>query len=244
VALAATTAAGARIALVGAAPVFPMPNLSEPSGGALVGYVLEGTLIGIIAVLISKAVYWIEDAFEHLPIHWMTWPILGGLVVGAVGFFSPYTLGVGYNNIEKILSGTFVGNALIFFCLMKFISWSIALGSGTSGGTLAPIFTIGGGLGAAIGSAFAFILPGAGIDVRAAALVGMAGAFAGASRALFASVVFAFETTRQPNGLLPLLGGCTAAYLVSAILMRNTIMTERLARRGHHVPVEYSAHAP
>jgi CBS domain-containing protein len=116
----------------------------------------------------------------------------------------------------------------------------ISLGSGTSGGTLAPLFTIGAGLGAAAGSALAALAPGLGVDPRVAALVGMAAMFAGASRALLTSVVFAFETTRQPLGLLPLLGGCAAAYLVSCFLMRHSIMTEKIARRGARIPSEYA----
>jgi len=125
--------------------------------------------------------------------------------------------------------------------VLKFISWAISLGSGTSGGTLAPLFTIGGGLGGVLGVAALHLFPGLGIDPRVAALVGMAAMFAGASRALLASVVFAFETTRQPLSLLPLLGGCTAAYLISALMMRYTIMTEKIARRGAIVPAEYTA---
>lgn len=241
VALAAATATGVRYSLVGAAPVFPMPNLGQPSGAALAFYVLLGAVIGLFAVGITRLVYGVEDAFEHLPIHWMWWPALGGLVVGIVGWFAPHTLGVGYDNIEHIVDGKIVGKAVLFLCIMKLISWSIALGSGTSGGTLAPLFTIGGGLGAAIGGGMATLWPGAGIDLRIAALVGMAAIFAGASRALLTSVVFAFETTLQPMGLLPLLGGCAAAYLVSSLLMQNTIMTEKIARRGIRVPAEYAA---
>jgi CBS domain-containing protein len=124
---------------------------------------------------------------------------------------------------------------------LKFASWCLSLGTGTSGGTLAPLFTIGGGLGSAVGAVVIWALPSAGVDVRVAALVGMAALFAGASRALLASVVFAFETTRQPMGLLPLLGGCTAAYLVSAMLMRHSIMTEKIARRGARVVSDYVA---
>jgi CIC family chloride channel protein len=220
-----------------------MPDLAQPSFGALGVYVLEGALIGVIAVAITKVVYWIEDGFDHLPIHWMWWPALGAVVVGIVGVFSPHTLGVGYDNIEHILSGNITGQALLFFCLMKFVSWSIALGSGTSGGTLAPLFTIGGGLGAVLGAIAAAALPQAGVDPRIAALVGMAATFAGASRALLASVVFAFEATRQPMGLVPLLGGCTASFMVSALIMKQTIMTEKIARRGRNVPVEYLADA-
>ena len=171
----------------------------------------------------------------------MWWPAIGGIAVGVIGYFAPHTLGVGYENIEQIVSGQLVGRALIFLCVMKFISWTIALGSGTSGGTLAPIFTIGGALGAAISSGVSSLLPALRLDARIAGLVGMAALFAGASRALLTSVVFAFETTQQPVGLMPLLGGCTAAYLVSSLLMENTIMTEKIARRGVRVPSEYSA---
>jgi H+/Cl- antiporter ClcA len=241
VALAATIAASCRVAVFGTAPAFAMPELAPPSSLAMMTYLAEGAILGAVSVFITQSVYWIEDLFEHLPLHWMWWPALGGVVVGVVGVLSPQTLGVGYDNIERILSGSFVGYALIFFCAMKFVSWSIALGSGTSGGTLAPLFTIGGGMGALIGSEVATILPHSQVSVPTAALVGMAATFAGASRALLASVVFAFETTRQPYGLVPLLGGCSAAYLVSALMMRNTIMTEKLARRGHHVPTEYVA---
>src|SRR5439155_363947 len=170
---------------------------------------------------------------ERLPLHWMWWPAIGGIAVGAVGLVAPKTLGVGYDNIENILGGAVVGRALIALIGFKFISWSIALGSGTSGGTLAPLFTIGGGLGAALASWF-------GLSPAIGGLVGMAAMFAGASRALLASVVFAFETTRQPLGLLPLLGGCTAAYLASCLLMRNSIMTEKIVRRGVRVIGEYA----
>lgn len=239
VAIAATTAAGFRIAFMGSEPVFLMPELHPAGGLALSAYLIEGALLGVFSVFITKSVYWIEDAFERLPIHWMWWPALGGVVVGLIGFISPHTFGVGYDNIEHILSGSFVGTSLILFCVLKFISWSIALGSGTSGGTLAPIFTIGGGVGAAIGAFISTILPQAQVDIRAAALVGMAATFAGASRALLTSIVFAFETTRQSHGVMPLLGACSISYLVSALLMRNTIMTEKLVRRGHYVPTEY-----
>ena len=226
---------------VGPAPVFAMPQLEHPSGAALAFYIMLGGFIGWVATFVTRAVYAVEDRFEKLPIHWMWWPALGGLVVGGVGYFALHTMGVGYDNIEHILQGSLTGQALLLLFALKFVSWSISLGSGTSGGTLAPLFTIGGGLGATLGALLAPVLPGVGIDARIAGLVGMAAIFASASRALLASVVFAFETTLQPLGLLPLLGGCTAAYLVSCFLMRNTIMTEKIARRGIRVPSEYAA---
>lgn len=241
VALAAATATGVRYALLGAGPAFVMPAIAEPGGQALAFYCVLGAGVGLISVGVTRILYWIEDMFEHLPLHWMWWPALGGLAVGLVGLISPRTLGVGYDNIEGILGGQIVGTLLISLCLFKFLSWSIALGSGTSGGTLAPLFTIGAGVGAVAGRVAVELMPSAGIDPRVAALVGMAAIFAGASRAMLASVIFAFETTRQTNGLLPLLGGCTMAYLLSCVFMKHTIMTEKIARRGKRVPAEYVA---
>ena len=241
VALAAATATAVRIGFVGITPAFAMPNLVQPGEAALATYVLLGALVGVAAVAVTKIVYAVEDAFDHLPIHWMWWPAIGAVAVGVCGYFAPHTLGVGYDNIDSILSGDIAGQALLFLGVLKFVSWSISLGSGTSGGTLAPLFTIGGALGALLGEMVARTFPHLGIDPRIAALVGMASMFAGASRALLASVVFAFETTRQPMSLLPLLGGCTAAFLLSCLMMRNTIMTEKIARRGVRVPGEYAA---
>ena len=241
VALAAATATAVRISISGSAPAFAMPILETPGGVALVFYVLIGALLGVASVGVTRLVYYIEDSFEHLPIHWMWWPAAGSLVVGLVGFFAPHTLGVGYDNIDHILGGGIFGRALLFLCVMKFISWSVSLGSGTSGGTLAPLFTIGGAIGALLAALFGMLLPNAGIDPRLGALVGMSAMFAGASRALLASVVFAFETTRQPLGLLPLLGGSSAGFLVSSLLMRTSIMTEKIVRRGVRVVGDYSA---
>src|SRR5205085_7418044 len=241
VSLAAVTATAVRMAYAGTAPIFAMPMLARPTEEALAMYALIGALVGWLSVYVTRAVYWIEDLFEHLPIHWMWWPALGGLAVGAVGIVAPHTLGVGYDNIEGLVGGHIVGRAVLILCVFKFLSWSISLGSGTSGGTLAPLFTIGGGCGVIAGEVAARAFPSIGVDARICALVGMAAMSAGASRALLASVVFAFETTLQPLGLLPLLAGCTAGYLVSSLLMRNTIMTEKLARRGVRVPSEYHA---
>jgi CIC family chloride channel protein len=241
VALACATAAAMRIAFHGPGAVFPMEAIATPSGLALSAYTAIGVVVGALGVAVTKGLYRIEDAFERLPIHWMWWPALGGIAVGIMGYVSPRTLGVGYDNISHLLDGSLAGQALLLLVVCKLISWSIALGSGTAGGTLAPLFTIGGGAGVLVGTAVAALLPALGIDPRVAGLVGMAAAFTGASRALLASVVFAFEATRQPMGLLPLLAGCTGAYLISLGTMRYTIMTERLARRGTPVITEYSA---
>jgi len=195
----------------------------------------------VISVGITKLTYAIEDGFEKLPIHWMWWPAIGGVVVGVVGYFMPATLGVGYTNIATLLAGQIGFAGMLALCLMKLLSWSVALGSGTSGGTLAPLFTIGSAMGGVFGLLCVKALPWLQVDPRVAALVCMAAIFAGASRAFLTSVVFAFETTQQPHGLLPLLGACAAAYLVSGLMMRNTIMTEKIVRRGVRVPAEYTA---
>src|SRR5205823_3319098 len=207
VALASATATAIRFLAVGTTPVFAMQFVGQQSSEALATYACVGAVIGWLSIYVTRAVYWIEDLFEHLPIHWMWWPAIGGFAVGVIGYFSPRTLGVGYDNIEGMVSGKLFGQTVALLCLMKFISWSISLGSGTSGGTLAPLFTIGGGVGVVLGELLAVQFPHFGIDPRICALVGMAAMFAGASRALLASVVFAFETTLQPLGLLPLLAG-------------------------------------
>lgn len=241
VTLASTTATAVRIFFVGSAPIFALKNVAEPGSVALVIYLLMGLIIGVCSVFVTKSVYLVEDTFDKLPIHWMWWPAIGAVAVGVVGYFSPHTMGVGYDNIDQILNGSIVGEALIVLFILKFVSWAISLGSGTSGGTLAPLFTIGGGLGATLGSIILSLFPNSGVDIRIAALVGMAAMFAGSARALLTSMIFAFETTMQPFGLLPLLAGCSSAFLVSSLMMRNTIMTEKIARRGVNVPNEYTA---
>ena len=235
--LAVLVAMAVRPWLFGTGQVFNAPVFLPVTREMLVGYAAEGIAIGAFSILITKAIYLTEDLFEKLPVHWMWWPAFGGLAVGMIGFIAPDTMGVGYDNINRILSGHYVGAALGMFCLLKFLSWAIALGSGTSGGMLAPLLTIGGALGVLVGQALAmFGLP---VDLTMAGLVGMAACFAGASRALFASILFALEITGQANALLPLITGCVMAFLVSAFGMRTTIMTEKLSRRGTHVPAEY-----
>jgi CIC family chloride channel protein len=239
VALACITGAAGHHLLFESGPVFPSPALEAPSNMALITYSIIGIAIGLLAAGVTKLVYLIEDGFEKLPIHWAWWPAIGGLAVGLVGYFAPYTLGVGYENITHVLSGQMTLQLIVSLAVMKFISWAIALGSGTSGGTLAPLLTIGGATGAALGIGAMAIFPQAGISVSMAALIGMSAMFAGASRALLTSIIFAIETTGQENALLPLLAGCIAAYIVSYFLMEHTIMTEKIARRGVKTPDIY-----
>jgi len=239
VALGCVTGAGMHILLFGSQPVFKMGTVAAPTESALVIYVLFGLIIGVIASLVSRSVYAVEDLFEKLPIHWMWWPAIGGLAVGVIGYFAPHTMGVGYDNIRYLLSGSWSLSLLLSLCLLKYLSWVIALGSGTSGGTLAPLFTIGGAVGALLGMAAMHFFPSLEINLAMAALVGMAAMFAGASRALLTSIVFALETTGQSNGLLPVLGACVAAYFISFFLMKGSIMTEKIIRRGVRAPDSY-----
>lgn len=240
VALSCLTGAACHIALFSSGPMFHMPAVAAPTYTALANYSIMGGIIGVFSALITRVVYLIEDGFEKLPIHWMWWPALGSIVVGVVGYIAPATLGVGYENISTALSGETTIQVLLVLCFLKLVSWAVSLGSGTSGGTLAPMLTIGGAAGALMGMGWLAVFPGSGINIPTAALVGMAAMFAGASRALLTSIVFALETTMQANTLTPLLGGCTAAYFVSFFLMENTIMTEKIARRGIHTPHSYA----
>ncbi|UKE63868.1 chloride channel protein [Xanthomonas translucens pv. poae] len=241
VALAAALGAGAHLALDGAGPMFATPMLAPADVRALAAYLVLGLVSGIAGVGITKLAYAIEDGFETLPIHWMWWPAIGGLAVGVIGWWMPRTLGVGYDNIAGAIAGQIGVTTLLALCVAKLLSWSIALGSGTSGGTLAPLFTIGSALGGVLGAVVSHWAPWLHVDPHMAALVCMAAVFAGASRAFLTSVMFAFETTQQPHALLPLLGACAAAYLVSGLTMRHTIMTEKIARRGVRVPSDYAA---
>ncbi|MDF3079299.1 MAG: chloride channel protein [Sphingobacteriaceae bacterium] len=239
VALACITGAAGHHLLFEAGPVFPMPDVVTPSNLALGIYSGIGLLIGLISLGLTKAVYFIEDAFEKLPIHWMWWPALGGLAVGLIGYYAPHTLGVGYENITALLSGKATMALVISLCLLKFLSWAIALGSGTSGGTLAPLLTIGGATGVLFGAVILHFFPESGLSIPMSALIGMSAMFAGASRAYLTSITFALEATQQSHALLPLLGACTGSYLVSFFLMENTIMTEKIARRGIFTPDSY-----
>ncbi|MGZ3952198.1 MAG: chloride channel protein [Flavisolibacter sp.] len=239
VALACITGSAGHHLLFESGPVFPMPSVEVPGNEALFVYSVIGIVIGLLSALITKIVYWIEDGFEKLPVHWMWWPAIGGLAVGIVGYFAPRTLGVGYYNITDLLSGKMLFHVVVSLCVLKFISWAIALGSGTSGGTLAPLLTIGGATGILLGTVAMSWFPNAGVVLPLAAMIGMSAMFAGASRALLTSIIFAIEATGQANGLLPLLAACVGSYLVSFFLMKNTIMTEKIARRGVRTPHSY-----
>ncbi|MBX3022550.1 MAG: chloride channel protein [Bdellovibrionales bacterium] len=239
VALSAAVAATVRSGFWTTEPFFDMPGIAAMTLQQLPIYLLSGVFFGLVSVGITKSVYYVEDLFEELPVHWMWWPMLGGVGVGIFGLVEPLTLGVGYTNISAGLSAQLSLTAALALCFWKFCSWNLALSSGTSGGTLAPLLTFGSLLGMSLGLVLQWLMPSLNVDVHVLALIGMAATFAGCSRALFASVIFALEATRQPLGLAPLLGACAISYLISHWLMKNSIMTEKIVRRGVRVPAEY-----
>lgn len=240
VSLACITGAAGHYLFFGQEPVFGTGQVIDTASNlALAGYSIIGIVIGLISVFVTKIVYFIEDSFEKISIHWMWWPAIGGLAVGIIGYFAPHTLGVGYENITNVLTGNLPMQVVVSLCIFKFLSWAIALGSGTSGGTLAPLLTIGGAVGALFGQLAIDLFPSAGITVPLAALVGMSAMFAGASRAFITSIIFALETTGQTKALLPLLATCSASYIISFFLMENTIMTEKISRKGVKAPTSY-----
>jgi len=240
VALACITGAAGHHLFFGQGPVFPMTDLvAMPSNTALLWYSIMGVILGFISILATKSVFWIEDLFAKIPINWFWYPAIGGLMAGVIGYFAPRTLGVGYFNITDILTGSLPVTLLLSLSILKFLSWTIALGSGTSGGTLAPLLTIGGATGLLFGMGISHYFPHSGVNLPLAALIGMSALFAGASRALLTSIIFAIESTGQSNALLPLLAACSAAYFVSFFFMKYTIMTEKIARKGVKIPESY-----
>jgi H+/Cl- antiporter ClcA/CBS domain-containing protein len=234
VAIAAVTASAIRVPLLGAGPIFPVHPHAMLSSEGLVFAFLVGILAGLGSGLLTTLVYAFEDLFTKLPIHWMWWPAIGGLFVGIGGIVEPRVLGVGYDTIHELLRGEIVGPALLGILIAKSLVWSFALGSGTSGGVLAPLLMMGGALGAA--SARWIPLGDSGMW----ALIGMAAMMGGTMRSPLTAMIFALELTQDLNLLPGLLVGCVAAHGVTVLLMRRSILTEKVARRGYHIMREYS----
>lgn len=239
VAISVSTAHALRFIIGHNEVIFAM-DLPEISIGLnMIYYFFCGIVSGITSCFISKSIFIIEDLFEKLPIHWMWWPMLGGVIVGIMGLIDERTLGVGYSNITNSLNNEITLMAAASLFVLKFISWAFSLGSGTSGGTLAPILTLGSSLGLILGQLGMMFFPELGISPNVCALVCMASMFAGATRAVLTSIVFSLEATNTPLGIAPLISGCAASYLMSLLFLKETIMTEKIARRGGHVPTEY-----
>ncbi|HTA51428.1 MAG TPA: chloride channel protein [Candidatus Acidoferrum sp.] len=239
--IACTLATSVRGVLFGQHSMFSMgnPDFDVPRG--LPFYLLLGVICGIAAIGFTKLLYWVEDHFDRLPIDDLWHPAIGALGLGIIGFFVPRVLGVGYDTISDILNNNLTLELLVLICVFKALALVISLGSGTSGGLLAPMFMSSAALGGVFAMAVNAIVPGAHLSPGAFALVAMAAVFGAASRATFAFIVFAFEITRDYNAILPLMLGCVIADLIALRYLKTSIMTEKLARRGLHVPGEYEA---
>ncbi|MBU6503778.1 MAG: chloride channel protein [Burkholderiales bacterium] len=233
VTLACTVAGFLRPVWTQGGPLFAMAT-PEPSAAAIASCIAAGLASGALSSAMTNSLYFIEDSFNRLRLHWMWWPALGGLVIGLGGYLEPRALGVGYDVIGDVLANHLALTAVAALLVVKTIIWLVALGSGTSGGVLAPLMMIGAGLGCVMGP----WLPGG--DVRMWALVCMAATLAGTMRAPLMAVVFAFGLTHDANAFLPTLLGCAVAYGFTVIFMPRSILTEKIARRGHHIYREYS----
>ncbi|RUW48301.1 chloride channel protein [Mesorhizobium sp. M8A.F.Ca.ET.021.01.1.1] len=233
VAVAAIVAEVGRTMLHMPGPIFPFQGSMAVSFLGLGGWVLIGICAGLLSGLLTQMVYACEDGFQKLPIHWMWWPMLGGLVVGMGGLIDPRALGVGYDNIADMLDGRTIATAALLLLVVKAVIWSVALGSGTSGGVLAPLLIMGGAMGAVL----AGVLPAA--DPGFWALLAMAATMGGTMRAPLTATFFAVELTGNTHVLVPLIAACAAAHAVTVLLMKRSILTEKIARRGHHLVREY-----
>jgi CIC family chloride channel protein len=234
VALAAALAAIVRPWLLGHGPLFPVPPHPALPASLYPFAILVGLATGLLSVALTVAVYAAEDAFRKLPIHWMWWPAIGGLVVGVGGLFEPRALGVGYDVIDDLLTGKYVPAALLGLVLVKAAIWSIALGSGSSGGVLAPLLMMGGSLGALV----AHWSPGG--DRTLWPLVAMSAALGGTMRSPLTAVAFALELTHDINTVPALLVAAIVADGLTVLMLKRSILTEKVARRGYHLSREYS----
>jgi chloride channel protein, CIC family len=237
--VASTLATSVHFQLMGHGPMFQVGALDFGLPHALPFYLVLGLLCGVAALGFSKSLYWVEDQFEKLPIHDMWWPAIGALGLGIIGYFVPRVLGVGYDTISDILNTRMLLGGLLAVMVFKSAALVISLGSGTSGGLLAPMFMAS----AAMGSAFAMIVdkiwPAANLSPGAFALVAMGAVFGAASRAAFTFIIFAFEITRDYNSVLPLMLVTVIADAIAVRYAKNSIMTEKLARRGLHIHQDY-----
>jgi H+/Cl- antiporter ClcA/CBS domain-containing protein len=235
VALASAVAAVARRYLLGFGPLFPVPAhplFIGPEG--LLGCALVGLLAGVLSALLTVSVYAAEDAFQRLKIHWMWWPAIGGLAIGLGGLVFPQALGVGYDTIGALLQGSVTTRVILGVLLVKWFIWSVSLGSGTSGGVLAPLLMMGG----ALGGLEAMFLPNEGLGFWP--LISMGAILGGTMRSPFTSIVFAFELTHDANVFLPLLVSSIIAHGFTVLTLKRSILTEKVARRGFHLSREYA----
>ncbi len=240
--IASTLATAVHMQLLGAGPMFRVAAMNFDVPRGLPFYLLLGGLCGLAAVGFTRLLYWTEDLFEKLPIDEVWWPAIGALGLGIIGYFVPRVLGVGYDTIGDILNANLALGLLIVVMLAKSVALVVSLGSGTSGGLLAPMFMSSAAMGGAFAMLLNKIIPSAHLSPGAFALVAMGAVFGAASRATFSFIIFAFEITRDYNSVLPLMLVSVIADGIAMLLMPSaSIMTEKLRRRGLRIPHEYEA---
>ncbi|ANM13072.1 MULTISPECIES: chloride channel protein [unclassified Rhizobium] len=233
VAVAACVSICWRPLLFGTGPLFPTHFQVDLPWWGIFACAAMGIISGLQSGLLTTLLYRIEDLFEALPIHWMWWPMLGGLVIGLGGLIEPRAMGVGYDIIDGLLNNRLLAPAVMSILLVKTAIWLFALSSGTSGGVLAPLLIFGGALGWLVG----LVMPGN--DPGFWALLGMAAMMGGTMRAPLTGTFFAMEITGDISTLVPLLAATVVAYAVTVLLLRRSILTEKIARRGQHITREY-----
>ena len=233
VAVACAVAGFLRGLVMAPGPLFPLET-APATLSALGTCVLAGLLCGLLSRSLSMALYKTEDLFGRLPIHWMWWPAIGGLAVGIGGYFQPRALGVGYDVIGDLLHNHLAVGVVLALLVVKALIWVVALGSGTSGGVLAPLLMMGAGVGVVL----SHVLPVS--DPGLWPLVCMAATLAGVLGTPLTAIVFAFGLTHSANAFLPTMLAVTVAYGFVVLTMPRSIMTEKIARRGFHIYREYT----
>ena len=235
VALSSATAALLRHYWIGPAGLFPTPSHPEFIGAeGLLFCAVAGLLGGLLSAGLTASVYFFEDAFHKLPIHWMWWPAIGGIGIGLGGLVFPEALGVGYDTIGRLLQGDFTLRLVLGVLVVKWGIWAFALGSGTSGGVLAPLLMIGG----ALGGVETMVFPDYGKGFWP--MLSMAATLGGTMRCPLTAIVFALELTQEYHMIFPLMVGAFVAYGFTVLTMKRSILTEKISRRGFHLSREYA----
>jgi CIC family chloride channel protein len=224
---------------LGNTPAFAVPAYSMVSPIELAFYLGLGLITGLVGVFMIKTLYGIEDLFNAIKLPFFAKSLLGGLLLGLIGFFFPQVLGVGYETISNVLHQNSTISLIALFIILKILAMSITLAAGGSGGIFAPSLFVGAMVGGAYGWLVHHFFPDITASYGAYALVGMAAVFAAASRAAFTSIVILFEMTLDYSIILPLIFVCVLADQIAWAISKNTIYSFKLKRKGIHFVADF-----